>query len=200
MARKADVTTASGSGTNGSGEGSPSFDAGGFYEFDLATGSVRDRAGERVVVLTESVFTPLVQLAVHSGDLTALRELGGLLGARVQGIVGDPEAATPSEVFSAVAGYLAVFGWGRLEVQRWGDALAFRLHDAPAHDEQGLAVSALLGGLMSTLGGADAACVPVADGVFLLVAAEIAEEVWGWAQGAEGVGALVTRLTQRGAA
>jgi len=194
------VTTASGSGTSGSGAGSPSFDAGGFYEFDLAAGSVKDRGGERVVVLTESVFTPLVQSAVNNGDLTALRELGSALGVRVQGAIGDEGAATPSEVFSVVAGHLAVFGWGRLEVQRWGDALALRLHGAPAHDEHGLAVSALLGGLMSTLGGDDAACVPVADGSFLLVAAEIAEEVWGWAQEAEDVGALVARLTPGGAA
>jgi len=194
------VTTASGSGTSGSGTGSPGFDAGNFYEFDLATGSVKDRGGERVVVLTEAVFTPLVQSAVQSGDLTALRELGSALGARVESAVGDHGAASPSAVFDTVAGLLAVFGWGRLEVQRWGDALALRLNDAPAHDEHGLAVSALLGGLMSTLGGSDAACVPVADGSFLLVAADIAEEVWGWAQEAEDVGALVARLAPGGGA
>lgn len=192
------MTTASGSGTSGSEAGSPTFDAGSFYEFDLASGSVKDRGGERVVVLTEAVFTPLVQSAVESGDLTALRELGVALGMRVQQVVGDQSAASPSVVFDAVAGHLAVFGWGRLEVQRWGDALALRLHDAPAHDEHGLAVSALLGGLMSTLGEADAACVPVADGSFLLVAAEIAEEVWGWAQEADGIAALVGRLASGG--
>lgn len=194
------MTTASGSGTSGSGTGSPAFDAGNFYEFDLAAGSVKDRGGERVVVLTEAVFTPLVQSAVQSGDLTALRELGSALGERVQAAVGDHAAASPSSVFDAVAGLLAVFGWGRLEVQRWGDALAMRLHGAPQHDEHGLAVSALLGGLMSTLGGADAACVPVADGSFLLVAAEIAEEVWGWAQEADDVAALVARLAAGGGA
>ncbi len=194
------MTTASGSGTGGSGAGSPAFDAGGFYEFDLTAGSVKDRGGERVVVLTEAVFTPLVQSAVQNGDLTALRELGSALGARVQASVGDQAAASPSAVFDAVAGLLAVFGWGRLEVQRWGDALALRLHDAPAHDEHGLAVSALLGGLMSTLGDSDAACVPVADGSFLLVAAEIAEEVWGWAQEADDVATLVARLAPGGGA
>lgn len=151
------------------------------------------------MVLTEKAFTPLVQSAVQNGDLTALRELGDALGERVRAVVGDQGAATPSAVFSAVAGHLAVFGWGRLEVQRHGHALALRLHGAPAHDEHGLAVSALLGGLMSSLGEADAACVPVADGSFLLVAAEIAEEVWGWAQDAENVGALVARLAPGGA-
>jgi len=185
------VTTAAG----GSGAGSQAFDAGGFFEFDLATGSVKDRGGERVVVLTESVFTPLVQSAVASGDLTALRELGGALGERVKAMVPSTQGASPSTVFDAVAGHLAVFGWGRLEVQRWGDALALRLNDAPAHDEHGLAVSALLGGVMSALGDSDAACVPVADGSFLLVAAEIAEEVWGWAQEVDDVSSLVTRLS-----
>ena len=189
------MTTAEG----GSGAEARAFDAGGFFEFDLATGSVKDRDGERVVVLTEAVFTPLVQSAVASGDLTALRELGGALGERVKALVSGTRGASPSAVFDAIAGHLAVFGWGRLQVQRWGDALALRLKDAPAHDEHGLAVSALLGGVMSALGESDAACVPVADGSFLLVAAEIAEEVWGWAQEAEDVGALVARLAPGGA-
>jgi len=94
---------------------------------------------------------------------------------------------------------------GTLLFTRWHDTRVLAMSDGlwgvlDGLNEHGLAVSALLGGLMSTLGGTDAACVPVADGSFLLVAAEIAEEVWRWAQEAGDVGALVARLTPGGAA
>ena len=180
-------------------EASDTFDASGFYEFDLAKGAIQDREGDRVVMLTEAALAPLVQAAAASGDLTALRSLGVFLGERIQSSVGDDATgARPSAVFEAAAGHLAVFGWGRLSVQRWGDALCLQVTGAPTHDEHGLALSALLGGVMSTLSGEDVACVPADDGRYLLVAAEIAEEVWGWAQETGDVAQLVARLAPEG--
>ena len=181
-------------------KGSEAFDAGSFYEFDLASGSVKDRSGARVVVVTEAMLAPLVQAAAASGDLTAVRELGSTLGAQIEKSLGDVSGASPAAVFEAAAGHLAVFGWGSLQVERWGDAVCLALKGAPENDEYGLTLSALLGGVMSSLSGQDVACVPVADKRYLLVAAEIAEEVWGWAQEAESVADVVARLSPGGAA
>tara|TARA_B100001750_G_C15383719_1_gene533810 strand:+ start:370 stop:924 length:555 start_codon:yes stop_codon:yes gene_type:complete len=178
---------------------SDSFDAAGYYEFDLARGAIQDRAGDRVVVLPEAALAPLVQSAAANGDLTAMRALGTALGERIQSGLGAVEGASPAAVFQAAAGHLAVFGWGKLSVERWGDALCFQMQEAPQHDEHGLALSALLGGLMSTLAGRDVACVPADEGRYLLVDAEIAEEVWGWAQETGDVAALVARLAPGGA-
>ena len=57
-----------------------SFDPSGFFEFDLATGSVHARGTGRVLILSDSVVAPLVSAAVGNGDLTSVRKLGRELG------------------------------------------------------------------------------------------------------------------------
>ena len=78
----------------------PSFDPGGFFQFDLAKGSVRSRGGSRVLLVSESVLSPLINTAVANGDLTAVRSLGSQLGtliASVARLAGERAVAEPGD-------------------------------------------------------------------------------------------------------
>ena len=108
------------------------FDPGGFFEFDLARGAVSSRGGERVLILSDDVVAPLIAAAVNNGDLTAVRKLGKHLGeAAAGGIDGEPASKRPELVLGRAADVLSLFGWGRLRVERWGDALVAALEGLP---------------------------------------------------------------------
>ncbi len=174
------------------------FDPGGFFEFDLAQGAVRARGGERVLVLSDSVVAPLISAAVGNGDLTSVRKLGRQLGEHAAHGLSDPNASTPEAVLGQAAGVLSLFGWGRLSVERWGDALAAHLTGLPTLDPEHLGIAALLGGLFSALANREVACVPVgAEGMFLIVDPSVAQNVWKWSRGQTDVAAIVGRLAIR---
>lgn len=177
-----------------------SFEPGGFFEFDLAKGAVTARGAGRVLVLSDGVVAPLVSAAVEAGDLTSVRKLGRQLGeVTANGIDGSAEALPAEAVLGAAADVLSLFGWGRLEVERWGDAMVARLTDPPRLDDEHLGVAALLGGVFSALAEEEVACVPVSeDGTFLLVDPSVAQQVWKWSRGGDDVAAIVGRLAPAG--
>ncbi len=178
----------------------PRFDPGGFYEFNLAEGAVRTRHGDRVVVLSDTVLGPLVAGAVRNGDLTAIRTLGRDVGSHVrESLGGSPAEAPPETVLGHAASILSLFGWGRLGFEQWGDALVATLSHAPVLDEQQQAVAALLGSMFSRLIDHDVACVPVADGKFLVLNPGVAEQVWAWVVQGRDLPAIVGRLQGAGA-
>lgn len=180
----------------------PTFDPGSFFTFDLRGGQVATRGGRRVLVLTDTVLAPLVGAAVANGDLTVVRRLGRHLGEEVRASLGGSADQVPVDVvLGHLGGVLSLFGWGRIHLDRWGDALVARVDQAPVIDAEQLALAALLGGLFSSVTGRDVACVPVGENVeFVLVAPAIAEVVWGWARTGETVAGIVARLAPEGAA
>lgn len=177
------------------------FDPGGFFEFDLARGAIHARGAGRVLVLSDSVVAPLVSAAVENGDLTAVRKLGRQLGESV----GESLASPASEMDSAtvlehIAGVLSVCGWGRLVIERWGDAVVAHLEDLPRLDREHLGIAALLGGLFSAIGAREVACVPVSEaGAFMVVDPTVAQQVWKWSRAGDDVAAIVGRLSPPGA-
>lgn len=185
----------------------PRFDPTGFFDFDLSNGAVRARGGTRVLMLSDTVVAPLVSSAVASGDLTALRRLGRHVGEEIRASVGgSAEGQPPDVVLGNAASILALFGWGQLAVERWGDALVARVGALPEIDESQLALAALLGGLFTALAQTDVACVPLmrADGgdrgAFILVDPSVAETVWGWAQAGHDIASIVQQLAPSEAA
>lgn len=182
------------------------FDPAGFFEFDLAGGEVRARSGNRVLVLSDTVVAPLVSAAVQNGDLTAVRRLGRHMGEEVASALGgEVGAQSPELVLGHAAAVVSLFGWGRLRIERWGDALCAHLDAVPHLDADHLAIAALLGGLFSALARQEVACVPVgpadgasAGGRFLVVDPHIAEQVWNWSRGGDDVPAIVGRLAGAG--
>ncbi len=172
------------------------FDPGGYFEFDLANGAVRTRGGERLLMLSDSVVAPLVSAAVGNGDLTSVRKLGRQLGASArEELGGDVAGRAAEDVLGCAAGLLSLFGWGRLQVDRWGDALVAILDQLPELDSEHLGVAALLGGLFSAMADREVACVPVSkDGIFLVVDPSVAQQVWKWSRAGDDVAAIVGRL------
>jgi hypothetical protein len=177
------------------------FDPEEYFSFDLARGSVQTRHGERVLVLSTETVSPLVSLAVKHGDLTAVRMLGKRIGDEAARSLGsDVRSATPEQVVTHASGTLAVLGFGTLSLARWGHALVLTLDGAPNLDGEHLGLAALLGGLLTSLGGRDIACVPVENGArFVIVHPVIAEHVWTWSKEGLAVGQIVTRLAPEAA-
>lgn len=179
----------------------PSFDPGGFFQFDLAKGAVRSRGGGRVLLVSESVLAPLVNTAVAHGDLTAVRSLGSQIGSIVAASLGaSPQGMAPAQVVGCAGAVMSLFGWGRLRLESWGDALVLHVEGLPPLDDDNLAVAALLGGLFSTLCSTEVACVPIARTPrYLMVDPSIAEQVWTWSKEGDSLGAISSKLvaTQR---
>lgn len=175
------------------------FDPGGFYQFDMAQGSVRLRGGQRVLMLSEDVLAPLVVTAVNNGDLTAVRSLGSQLGSLVaQALPGTASTLSPAAVVGHAANIVSLFGWGRLQLERWGDALVLEVAGLPPLDDDNLAVAALLGGMFSTLCKVEVACVPLSRSAkYMMVDPSIAEQIWAWSKGGESLSAIAGRLGRR---
>lgn len=173
------------------------FDPVDYYAFDLARGAVHTRHGERVLILSADVMGPLVSTAARHGDLTAIRSLGKHIGEdAVRSLGDDARRGAPEAVLGHVSGTLALLGWGVLSLERWGNALVLSLAGEPPLDPDRLGLAALLGGVLTTLGGRDVACVPIAGGArFVIVHPSIAETVWGWAKEGAELGQIVARLT-----
>jgi len=173
----------------------PPFELGDFFRIDLAQGSMSTRGGQRVLVLSDTVVAPLVSAAVQNGDLTALRELGRVVGSHVEASLGiNAREASPEDVLGHARSALALFGWGRLSFERWGQALVTRVTHLPALDEDQLGVAALLGGLVSALADAEVACVPVGQSRFLVVDPSVAEQIWTWSREGADLPTLVAHL------
>jgi membrane protein YqaA with SNARE-associated domain len=174
----------------------PSLDPGAFFQFDLAKGSVRSRGGNRVLLVSESVLAPLINTAVAHGDLTAVRSLGSQLGTMVATTLGTaPSGLSPAQVIGHAGGVMSLFGWGRLRLEQWGDALVLHVDGLPPLDEDNLAVAALLGGLFSTLCSIEIACVPIArTAKYMVVDPRIAEQVWIWSKEGESLASIVSKL------
>jgi hypothetical protein len=177
----------------------PRFDPGGFWEFHLSGGAVRTRAGRRVVVLPEDVAAPLLRLALAQGDARLLTHLGAALGAEAMDTLGgDVEARSPETVVGHLKSVVALFGLGRLSLERWGDALVVTLDGAPPLPAD--ALGALLSGLFGALGEAEARCVPTQDGRFVIVHADAVATVRAWAAEGAGPGMIAARLAPSGGA
>lgn len=147
------------------------------------------------MLLSDAAVATLVSSAVRAGDLTAVRTLGKTLGEHARASLGnDPRSMSPGSVIEHAVSVLALFGWGRLQVERWQHALVVVVEDVPDLDEGTLSLAALLGGMFSALAETDVACVPVEENRYLIVGPHIAEEVWTWAaEGAE-LGQIVAAI------
>jgi hypothetical protein len=172
------------------------FDPAGYFAFDLAHGAVHTRHGDRVLMLSSDVISPLVATAARHGDLTAVRSLGKRMGEHAaRSLGGDVAGQSPEDVLQHAAGTLALLGWGTLSMERWGRALVLVLEGAPQLDADSLGLAALLGGLLTSLGGRDVACVPIGRSArFVVVHPQVAETVWSWAKEGVSLPEIVGRL------
>src|ERR1700712_1351612 len=90
-----------------------------------------------------------------------------------------------------------MLGRRTLQLERWGHALVLALEGAPALDNERLGLAALLGGVLTSLGGRDVACVPVDGTRFVIVHPSVAETVWGWSKEHKDLPSIIARLSDR---
>ncbi len=166
------------------------FDPNGYYDFDLAHGAVHAQAEqkERVVVIPDTTFASLVGLAAEAGRKDTLEELGRALGRRA-GAIGD---RSPESVLHHAAATVALFGWGRLGLERWGDALAVPLDGPPALPE--VVLEALLNGMFAEMSGQSVACVSTGNAQYLLLHPDVAGQARTWLSEGLGLAGVVDRL------
>lgn len=176
--------------------GEPRFDPARFYEFDLGEGAVRSRDGARVLVLPDSALTALVSAAVKGGELSALTKLGRTLGAQaLASLGGSADTAAPETVLGHAGAVIALFGFGKLSLERWGDALIATLAQQPKLDDDDFATAAFLSGVFSALSGRDVAAVALGEHArYAIVDPSIAGEVLGWAREGADLPTIVSRL------
>jgi hypothetical protein len=75
------------------------------------------------------------------------------------------------------------------------------LEGAPQLDAERLGLAGLLGGMLTSLGGRDVACVPAHENSrFVIVHPTIAETVWTWTKEGKSVGDVISRLVPEGSA
>lgn len=174
----------------------PNIDPASVVKFDHASGIIRTQNGQRAMMLTQEALAPLVTAAVMNGDLNAIRSLGRVLGALAASTLErDARAVELSEVASHVAAAVGLFGYGKLAIERWGDALVASVTNSPELDQGQLTMAALLGGALSELCSDKVACVPVGPkGAFLVVHSSVATAVWGWAREGASLADVLARL------
>ena len=125
--------------------------------------------------------------------------MGKQIGDQVLATLGaNPGNLSSEVVLTHTAGVIGLFGWGRLGLERWGDAAVAVVDQLPVLDDDHLGVAALLGGVFSVLASHEVACVPVDHGRFVLVDPSIAEQVWLWSRDGQDVPSIVARLTPEG--
>ena len=94
---------------------------------------------------------------------------------------------------------MALFGWGRLRLEQWGDALVLQVDGLPPLDSDNLAVAALLGGLFSTISATEVACVPLARSTkYMMVDPGVAEQVWIWSREGDNLATISSKLRTAG--
>ena len=168
------------------------FNPAGFYELDVARGTVRTKHGDRVVVMTDNAAGALVSSALEAAP-ELLRLLGAKLGAEAARTLKDVNGSSPQAVLNEAAAALGVFGWGKLGIQHWGDALVLTLDDPPAGTRTE-ALAALLGGFFSAVTGRELACVGPEPNRFLVIDPTILPAVAGWVGKGEGLATIVGKL------
>lgn len=173
------------------------FDPGGFYEFQLAHGTLKTRDGARAVAISASIFARFAKALVESGDFAALKGWGAELGAQVGLVAGQRiDGLSPEAVMESVSTVLALAGLGRATLERFGDLAVLRLDAALEFDGAVGAYSALFEGLFESLSDAELACVPMMqDARFALVHPSVADEVRVWVSGGATAGEIAARLS-----
>lgn len=174
---------------------SSGFNPQGYFKFDFESGTVAT-AATRVLMLSDSVVGPLVSAAVENGDLTPVRRLGRHIGEQARMMLGvdNPDPLPAHDFLNTTCLALGLYGWGKLTMERWGDALVLHAEQTPQLDPDSLGIAALLGGMLSSALSAEVACVPVGENRYMVVAPVVAEQVWNWARDGVTVGELASRL------
>ena len=140
----------------------PPFDASKAVTFDLSRGQIQEGADTRLLVSARALVA-LCRAAGADAASTFARATGQSIGAtiatRFESAGSDVGRAAIDSVAEHLSGELAVAGFGRLSVERWGQALVLVVDHGPATDAGDELLQALLGAAVAGAARLDLECV-----------------------------------------
>jgi hypothetical protein len=144
----------------------PPFDASKAVTFDLSRGQIqRDGADARLLV-SASALVALCRAAGVDAASTFARATGQSIGTavatRFERMGSDVGGAAIDAVVEHLSGELAIAGFGRLSIERWGQALVLVVDHGPTTDEGDELLRALLGAAVAGAARLDLECVRLA--------------------------------------
>jgi hypothetical protein len=116
----------------------PPFDASKAVTFDLSRGQIAKEGTDARLLVSASALVALCRAAGVDATSAFARATGQSIGAgiasRFERAGHDAGAAAIDAVVEHLSGELAVAGFGRLSVERWGQALVLVVDHGPATD------------------------------------------------------------------
>jgi hypothetical protein len=144
----------------------PPFDASKAVTFDLPRGQIQKDGADPRLLVSASALIALCRAAGVDGASTFARatgqSIGAAIAARFERTGSDVGSAAIDAVVEHLSGELAVIGFGRLSVERWGQALVLVVDHGPASDAGDELLRGLLGAAVAGAAGLDLECVRLA--------------------------------------
>jgi hypothetical protein len=180
----------------------PPFDASKAVTFDLSRGQIQKEGAEPRLLVSASALVGLCRAAGVDAASTFARTTGQSIGAaiatRFERAGQNVGAAAIDAVVEHLSGELAVAGFGRLSVERWGQALVLVVDYGPVTEAGDELLRALLGAAVAGAAKLDLECVRLAregDRVrFFIAGRRGAEKVRQWLGSGVSWGEALVRL------
>ena len=180
----------------------PPFDVSKAVTFDLARGQIQKDGSDARLLVSANALVALCRAAGVDASSVFARATGQSIGAaiatRFERAGTDVGRAAIDAVVEHLSGELAVAGFGRLSMERWGQALVLVLDHGPATDAGDELVRALLGAAVAGAARLDLECVRLArEGErarFLIAGRKGAEKVRKWLSSGVSWGEALVRL------
>jgi hypothetical protein len=180
----------------------PPFDASKAVTFDLSRGQIQKEGTDARLLVSASALIALCRAAGGEPAATFARQTGQSIGAaiaaRFERAGQSVGGAAIDAVVEHLSGELAVAGFGRLSVERWGQALVLVVDHGPSTDAGDELLRALLGAAVAGAAKLDLECVRLArEGErarFFIAGRRGAEKVRQWLGSGVSWGEALVRL------
>jgi len=180
----------------------PPFDASKAVTFDLSRGQIQKEGAEPRLLVSASALVALCNAAGGEAASAFARatgqSIGAAIAARFERAGHDVGGAAIDAVVEHLSGELAVAGFGRLSVERWGQALVLVVDYGPATEAGDDLLRALLGAAVAGAAKLDLECVRlVREGErarFFIAGRRGAEKVRQWLGSGVSWGEALVRL------
>ena len=180
----------------------PPFDASKAVTFDLSRGQIQKEGTDTRLLVSASALVALCRAA--GADAAAMfarqtgQSIGAAIAARFERAGHDVGGAAIDAVVEHLSGELAVAGFGRLSVERWGQALVLVVDYGPATEAGDELLRALLGAAVAGAAKLQLECVRLARegdrARFFIAGRRGAEKVRQWLGSGVSWGEALVRL------
>jgi hypothetical protein len=179
----------------------PPFDASKAVTFDLSRGQIQKGSDARMLVSADALVALCRAAgadAAASFARTTGQSIGAAIASRFEDAGGNVSGAEIDAVVEHLSGELAVAGFGRLSVERWGQALVLVVDHGPSGEMGDELLGALLGAAIAGASKLELECVRLARegdrARFFIAGRKGAEKVRTWLRSGVSWGEALVRL------